>query len=111
MLQFTHAKNPKLVDNDMSALTPSDRAFHDTMRPSWGPDGTLVYAAVSKPQSFGTASGKDRERDGLLTIQKGSVVSDNRDVRFAKFSNEVRFCTKNYELPNLIYILGSCRTS
>lgn len=110
MLQFPHAKNPKMVDSDMSALTSSDRAFHDSMRPSWGPDGTLVYAAASNPQPFGIASRKDRERDGLLTIQKGAVVSENRDVRFAKFSNEV--CSTHYiSALDLIYIRRLHRVS
>lgn len=72
-------------------MKPTDRAFHDSMKPSWGPDGTLVYAAPPNPKSFGRSSRKCRERDGLLTVQKDGVVSENRDVRFAKFSNEVCF--------------------
>jgi nuclear pore complex protein Nup98-Nup96 len=71
-------------------MSENDRAFHDSMRPSWGPDGTLVYAAPSNPKHFGKSSRRARERDGLLTIHKGGVVSESRDVRFAKFSNEVR---------------------
>jgi nuclear pore complex protein Nup98-Nup96 len=90
VLQWPYAKKSRTSDNDMSALTPTDRQFHDSMRPSWGPDGTLVYAVASKPQQLANASRKAREKDGLLTIQKGAVVSENRDVRFAKFSNEVR---------------------
>ena len=70
-------------------MTDIDRAFHDSMKPSWGPEGTLVYAAPSNAKPFGRSSRRSRERDGLLTIQKGSVVSESRDVRFAKFSNEV----------------------
>ncbi len=59
------------------------------MKPSWGPDGTLVYAAASNIKPFGRSSRRARARDGLLNIQKGGIVSENRDVRFAKFSNEV----------------------
>lgn len=59
------------------------------MKPSWGPDGTLVYAVSSNTKPFGRSSRQACERDGLLTIQKGGVVSESRDVRFAKFSNEV----------------------
>jgi nuclear pore complex protein Nup98-Nup96 len=57
------------------------------MRPTWGPDGTLVYSVSPKP--VGKSSRRARDRDGLLTFQKGSVVSESRDVRFAKFSYEV----------------------
>jgi nuclear pore complex protein Nup98-Nup96 len=75
----------------MSNMTPTDRAFHDSLRPNWGPDGTLVYATSANPQPLAKLSRRARERDGLLTIQKGGVVSESRDVRFAKFSNEVSF--------------------
>jgi nuclear pore complex protein Nup98-Nup96 len=70
-------------------MNEADRAFHDSMKPSWGPDGTLVYAAPSNTKPFGTSSRRFRERDGLLSIQKGGVVSESRDIHFAKFSNEV----------------------
>ena len=71
-------------------MATDDRAFHDSMKPSWGPDGTLVYAVSSNGKPFGRSSRGARERDGILTIQKGAVVSESRDVRFAKFSNEVK---------------------
>lgn len=67
-----------------------DRAFHESMKPSWGPDGTLVYAAASNVKPFDKSSRRRaRERDGLLNVQNGGIVSESRDVRFAKFSNEV----------------------
>jgi nuclear pore complex protein Nup98-Nup96 len=71
-------------------MTDNDLAFHESLKPSWGPDGTLVYAAPSNAKPFGRSSRRARERDGLLTIQKGAIVSESRDIRFAKFSNEVR---------------------
>lgn len=70
-------------------MTEVDRAFHDSMKPSWGPDGTLVYAAPPNSKPLGRSSRRSRERNGLIQVQKGGVVSENRDVRFAKFSNEV----------------------
>jgi len=70
-------------------MTDVVRAFHDSMKPSWGPDGTLVYAAPPNAKSFGRSSRRTRERDGLLNVQKGGIVSESRDVCFAKFSNEV----------------------
>jgi len=71
-------------------MSDSDRAFHDSLKPSWGPDGTLIYAGVSNPKIFGRSSRHISERDGLLTTQRGAVVSEGRNVQFAKFSNEVR---------------------
>lgn len=81
-------------------MTATDRAFHDSMKPSWGPDGTLVYAAPPNSKSFGRSSHRARERNGLLIIQKGAVVSESRDVRFAKFSNEVS--SLNYEMMTFL---------
>ena len=71
-------------------MSDADCAFHDSMKPSWGPDGTLVYAGPSNPKLFGRISRRTRDRDGLLITQKGVVVSERRNVQFAKFSNEVR---------------------
>jgi nuclear pore complex protein Nup98-Nup96 len=71
-------------------MSDKERAFHDSMKPSWGPDGTLVYAAPPNGKPFGRSSRRARERDGILTVQKQAIVSENRDIHFAKFSNEVR---------------------
>lgn len=72
----------------MSDMGESDRAFHESMKPSWGPDGTLIYAAPANPKQYGRSSRRVREKDGILANQKGGIVSESRDVRFAKFSNE-----------------------
>jgi nuclear pore complex protein Nup98-Nup96 len=68
-------------------MSSTERAFHDSLKPRWGPDGILVYAASARPLS--KSSRRNRERDGLLVVQKGGVISEGRDVRFANFSNEV----------------------
>ena len=87
--QWPYAKRSKTNDNDVSDMSEVDRAFHDSMKPSWGPDGTLVYAAPATAKPFGRSSRRSQERDGLLQFQNGGIVSQNRDIRFAKFSNEV----------------------
>ncbi len=93
-------------------MSEKELAFHDSMKPSWGPDGTLVYAAPSNPHRFARSSRHASERDGLLTVAKTGVVSESRDIRFAKFSNEVSmliffdFATRKYS-----YILGIRRFS
>jgi nuclear pore complex protein Nup98-Nup96 len=88
-LQFPYAKRAKTGDYDTSNMTDKERAFHESMKSSWGPDGTLVYAAPPNARPFGRSSRRARERDGILTIQKQAIVSENRDIHFAKFSNEV----------------------
>lgn len=88
-LQFPYAKRAKTDDYDTSNMTDKERAFHESIKPSWGPDGTFVYAAPPNARPFGRSSRRARERDGILTIQKQAIVSENRDIHFAKFSNEV----------------------
>jgi nuclear pore complex protein Nup98-Nup96 len=69
-------------------MSDIDRAYHQSMRPSWGPDGTLVYSGLA--DATAKSSRRSREKNGLLEIQKGAIVSEGRDVRFAKLTNEVR---------------------
>lgn len=67
-------------------MDPNDKAFHDALRPSWGPDGTLVVAAA--PKVLSRSSRRAFEKDGILSICRMNAVSQSRDIRFAKFANE-----------------------
>ncbi|CAN8098434.1 unnamed protein product [Discula destructiva] len=70
-------------EDDMDA---NDTAFHDAMRPNWGPDGTLVLAAA--PKVLSRSSKRMVEKDGIMSMSRLNIVSANRDIRFAKFANE-----------------------
>ncbi|TGJ79094.1 hypothetical protein E0Z10_g9671 [Xylaria hypoxylon] len=74
-----------LDENDMNY---TDRTWHDTMRPTWGPGGTLIFSATSSATTFGR-SGRITEKNGLMTIMKGGIVSETQDIRIAKFTNEM----------------------
>ncbi|GAW14273.1 hypothetical protein ANO14919_036740 [Xylariales sp. No.14919] len=74
-----------LDENDMNY---TDRTWHDTMRPTWGPGGTLIFSATPSPATFGR-SGRITEKNGLMTIMKGGIVSETQDIRIAKFTNEM----------------------
>lgn len=65
-------------------MDPKDKAFHLSNKPSWGPDGTLVYAIPGSAK---------RLREGTLVNLKDSLVGEHKDVRFAKFATpeNVRF--------------------
>ena len=105
--QWPYAKRAKTSDVD-TTMTEVDRTYHDSMKPSWGPDGTLVYAAPPNAQTFGRSSRRSRERDGLIQIQKGAVVSQKRDIRFAKFSNEVSLCKRTFKQVSANQKIGFC---
>ncbi|KAI0408268.1 nuclear protein 96-domain-containing protein [Xylaria palmicola] len=73
---------------DESDMDDTDRTWHDTMRPTWGPNGTLIFSATPSASIFGR-SGRMTEKNGLMTVMKGGVVSETQDIRFAKFTNEM----------------------
>lgn len=85
---FVHTYSKVDSVNDEGSMTPIDREFHDSLKPSWGPDGLLVFAAQPDASAFGRSGRAIREKDGLLEIQGVFDVSDARDIRFAKFSYE-----------------------
>ena len=73
-------------------MSAADRTFHDqSMKPSWGPDGTLIYSAPSNAKMLGRSSRRAQDREGILAIQQNSIVSARRDVVQSKFQNEVNF--------------------
>lgn len=62
----------------MSKLIDQDKAFHQSFRPTWAPDGTLVYARDAGILDVG---------DGMLVDFNGPVETDGRDVHFARFAS------------------------
>ncbi|KAI1091095.1 nuclear protein 96-domain-containing protein [Rostrohypoxylon terebratum] len=73
---------------DESDMDEQDRVWHDTMRPTWGPSGTLVFSATPSGSAFGR-SGRITDKNALMTILKGGIVSETQDIRIAKFTNEM----------------------
>lgn len=67
-------------------MDPNDRDFHDSLRPNWGPNGTLVISTA--PKVLSRSSKRAIEKDGIMSMSRLNVVSENRDIRFAKFANE-----------------------
>jgi hypothetical protein len=83
------------------------------MKPSWGYDGTLVYAAPTNAKPFKRSSRRAREKtekNDLLSDKKIGVVSQSRDVRFAKFSDEVCIHVE-YKLISLLTFSEFCEAS
>jgi nuclear pore complex protein Nup98-Nup96 len=70
-------------------MDATDRAFHDSIKPRWSADGTLVYPGPSDGRSISRRSRTTHDRDSLLVVQKRNLVSEAGDIRFAQFSSEV----------------------
>lgn len=68
------------------------------MRPSWGPDGTLIFAST---RSSLEGAGRRNTADNLM-ITKNFIQAQGREIQSAKFSNEVRgnFLEGIAETPN-----------
>ncbi|KAI1004659.1 Nucleoporin [Podosphaera aphanis] len=85
--KWPYKKQKNTGELDTSNMDEPERSFHNSMKPSWGHDGTLIYAAPLPETPFGR-SRDTREKNNLLVIQERTIVSEHRDIRFAKFSNE-----------------------
>ena len=70
----------------MKNMTPEQQEmeseWHDSYKPAWGPGETLLYAI---PGKVGSSGNKSTQTDSILEKQKGTLVSEGRDIRFAKF--------------------------
>ncbi|KAG8169893.1 hypothetical protein KVR01_000638 [Diaporthe batatas] len=84
--KWPYKRQDKTGEEDEANMDPADKAFHDTLRPSWGPDGTLVIS--STPKTLTRSSRRALEKDGIMAMGRLNIVSEHRDIRFAKFSNE-----------------------
>ncbi|KAL2286814.1 hypothetical protein FJTKL_06363 [Diaporthe vaccinii] len=84
--KWPYKRQDKTGEEDEANMDPTDKAFHDTLRPSWGPDGTLVISTT--PKTITRSSRRALEKDGIMAMGRLNIVSEHRDIRFAKFSNE-----------------------
>lgn len=56
-------------------MNDTEQAFHASVKPSWTTDGTMVYGIPAKSPNL---------QQGMAKI-KQSLVSEGKDIRFAKF--------------------------
>lgn len=66
-------------------MSDADHAFHSSMRPTWGPDGTLLFTST---RSSLEDAGKQGAASNLM-ITKNVIQAQGREIQAAKFSNEV----------------------
>ncbi|EOD51579.1 putative nucleoporin sonb protein [Neofusicoccum parvum UCRNP2] len=76
LAHWPYQKRPKTGD-DLEDPNEADKAFHDTFKPTWAHDGTLTYTALGNAP---------RMQGNFIANLKSSIVSQHKDVRFAKFS-------------------------
>ena len=64
-------------------MDESDSQFHDSLKPSWGPESILLY---SKPSQLTQQNNKFTQTDGALVRQRDTISSDGREVAVAKIA-------------------------
>lgn len=64
-------------------LDDRERAYHNSVKPSWGPDGTLVYRAPDSEQPSPTPA-----RDQGLIVHTGTLSSEGYDIRISRLEIE-----------------------
>ncbi|OBT58968.1 hypothetical protein VE04_02209 [Pseudogymnoascus sp. 24MN13] len=80
--EWPYKKKSKSSSNE-DDMDEIDQQFHNSVKPSWGPTGTLVYAASAVDNQATNAI----EMHGLLS-QTTVLTGEDKDIRFAKFSDE-----------------------
>lgn len=63
-------------------MSEADHQFHQSYKPHWGPETTLLYAM---PSRVNLTQSQPSRPTSLLVDQKGTFVSERKDIRFAKF--------------------------
>ncbi|KAF9875976.1 nucleoporin sonb [Colletotrichum karsti] len=85
-VQWPYERQPKSFV-DQSDMSEADRSYYNSMRPSWGPDGTLIFTTTRAP--LATAS-RHANADSLM-ITKNVIQAPGRTIQAAKFSDEASY--------------------
>ena len=64
-------------------MSSIDKEFHESYKPAWGPGATLLYAI---PGKVDISKNPSAHKDPIFHDQKGAMVSEGKDIRFAKFA-------------------------
>ncbi|KAI4245015.1 MAG: hypothetical protein LQ352_006645, partial [Teloschistes flavicans] len=82
--QYPYAKTLATNNDDHESSDKNAQQWHDSLKPSWGPEGTLLYAIAG---TTGPSQEAAIQTDAVMQDTTSKIVSEGRDVRFAKFVN------------------------
>ncbi|KEQ62662.1 uncharacterized protein M437DRAFT_48873 [Aureobasidium melanogenum CBS 110374] len=89
------------TEDAFADMNENERGFHTSFKPRWATDGTLVYSTTSAaPPLFGNMIGT-----------KKPIVSEHKDVRFAKFKSPQDTLTTSLQLQLQQSAITSAETS
>jgi len=64
-------------------MDESDRDFHDSFKPSWGPGSILLY---SKPSQLTKQNDQSTQTSGPFVRQQDTISSEGREIAVAKLA-------------------------
>ncbi|KAL8636679.1 MAG: hypothetical protein Q9228_005950, partial [Teloschistes exilis] len=82
--QYPYLKTLANNNDDDESMDQNAQQWHDSLKPSWGPEGTLLYAIAG---TTGLSQEAPNQTDAVMQDTTSKIVSEGRDVRFAKFVN------------------------
>lgn len=85
-----------------------EKEWHDSYKPAWGPGETLLYAI---PGKVGNSNNRSAHTDPIMQKQKGIIVSEGRDIRFAKFTKTPHVSALGLRSTQFVLIKHSARSS
>ena len=80
-IQYPYPK--KSMTDDDQEMDSIEQEFHASYKPNWGPRALLLYAI---PGKVNLSRNTPSRTDPILNNQKGVIVSEGKDIRFAKFT-------------------------
>ncbi|MCJ1391499.1 Nuclear pore complex protein Nup98-Nup96 [Xylographa bjoerkii] len=69
--------------SDQQEMTDMDRNFHESYKPSWGPQSRLLYALSGKSGGIQQIPSNSKS---LVKKKNATIVSEGRDIRIADFT-------------------------
>ncbi|MCJ1432977.1 Nuclear pore complex protein Nup98-Nup96 [Xylographa pallens] len=80
---FEWPYSKKSKTNDQPEMNDMDRNFHESYKPSWGPQSRLLYALSGKSGGIQQVSSK---HNSLVKNKYATIVSEGRDIQFSEFA-------------------------
>lgn len=72
-------------------MDESERNFHDSLKPSWGPGSILLY---SKPSQLTQQNNKPKRASSALVKERDTLSSDGREIAMAKVATSAADVSK-----------------
>ncbi|KAL9031372.1 MAG: hypothetical protein Q9196_000589 [Gyalolechia fulgens] len=81
--QYPYPKTLAANGDEKDVMRDDDQRWHGSFKPSWGPSSTFIYATSCNAKPYKKAA---TEANNVLRRSKTTLISEARDVQFAKLA-------------------------